>query len=486
MEYGNGEVNHLVWKVTSNRYHHEEEGLTLDNPNVNISILGRQVTEDSTVLDIGCGEGKFAKLIKDKKCRVYGIEIDQEAIDYAMSKGNYEDIFNFNIEMPESNDEEYQRFISSNILFDYIAIIDVLEHTINPTKVILEVSKYLKDDGMILISIPNVNNADIVLNLLRGNFNYMQAGILDNTHTKYFTKTSFVEWIHEMNEYFEDSFWDCKYLGGIYGLTDYLEQVKQKMPRVFELIQLNPEYNVIQNLFVLYKRKNSDGVVLLNDLLNEERADLVKCLSDWLEKGIDPSLLEVMGGIRMLPNERNIMEERVRSSEEGWKNCAEELQNALQQIQELDDRYNKILENWKTADQKCQEAIQGWKLSEENRKKAVEEWEKKYQEAAKGWEDTDQKYQEAVKGWEDTDKKYQEIVQKWKEIDERCQVAVKNWEDIDRKYQEVVVSWENSEKKYQEAMQGWQAAEARYQEAMDGWKKCDENYQKVVEELKRT
>ena len=179
-------------------------------------------------------------------------------------------------------------------MFDYIAIIDVLEHTINPTKVILEISKYLKDDGMVLISIPNVNNADIALNLLRGNFNYMEAGILDNTHTKYFTKTSFVEWIHEMNEYFADSFWDCEYLGGIFGLTDYLEQVKQKMPRVFELIQLNPEYNIIQNLFVLYKRKNRDGIVLLKDLLNEERTDLVKCLSDWLERGVDPSLLEVM------------------------------------------------------------------------------------------------------------------------------------------------------------------------------------------------
>lgn len=193
MEYGNGDTNCLVWETTENRYHHEEDCLTLENLNVNISILGREITEHSCVLDVGCGEGKLAKLIKEKSCVVYGIDIDRAAIQYALEKGRYQDIFCFDVEKPCDNILEYERFKKKALKFDYIVIADILEHTINPTKVLQEISDCLKDDGKILVSVPNVNNADIILNLLRGRFNYMQAGILDNTHTKYFTKSSFVE-----------------------------------------------------------------------------------------------------------------------------------------------------------------------------------------------------------------------------------------------------------------------------------------------------
>ena len=46
----------------------------------------------------------------------------------------------------------------------------------------------LKDDGYILTSIPNVMNANIVYDLLHGSFTYQDAGILDRTHLRFFTK----------------------------------------------------------------------------------------------------------------------------------------------------------------------------------------------------------------------------------------------------------------------------------------------------------
>ena len=54
-------------------------------------------------------------------------------------------------------------------------MIDILEHVINPTRVIENSVRYLKDKGKILISVPNVNNADIFLNLLNDHFNYREA-----------------------------------------------------------------------------------------------------------------------------------------------------------------------------------------------------------------------------------------------------------------------------------------------------------------------
>lgn len=391
MEYGNGEVNHLVWRTVENRYHHEETELTLDNLNVNISVLGKRIKEGSSVLDVGCGEGKAGKLLLPKNCLMYGIEIDESAIAYAMEHSGYEDIFLFNVENPLLSEREYKRFIDQNILFDYIIIADVLEHTINPTKVIEEVSKYLKYDGEILISIPNVNNADIVLNLLRGRFNYMEAGILDNTHTKYFTKGSFVEWVADMNTLFPDFKYDCQYIGGIYGLTNYLEKVKKEMPLVFEFIQLNPEYSVIQNLFVMTKRRDFQEVKHIHELLEEKRVDLVTVLSDYLERGMDDRFIELIGGVKLLPNERVILEERAIASEKGWKECDKKLSQSYNEIDKLQTQIQTLFLECKKAEESVQ-------LCDNKRKEALE-----------GWRVADKRYQEAMEGWKECDKQLQKL-----------------------------------------------------------------------------
>ena len=59
MEYGNGETNQLTWKTNDNRYHNADFHVNEDNLNVNVAMLGRLVENGDTVLDIGCGEGKF-------------------------------------------------------------------------------------------------------------------------------------------------------------------------------------------------------------------------------------------------------------------------------------------------------------------------------------------------------------------------------------------------------------------------------------------
>ena len=79
--------------------------------------------------------------------------------------------------------------------------------------------------------------------------------MLDNTHTKYFTRHSFIEWIEDINST-ADFALDCEYIGSTFGETEFMQEVEKKYPNVYELIQLNPWFNAIQHLFVLTYYKN--------------------------------------------------------------------------------------------------------------------------------------------------------------------------------------------------------------------------------------
>ena len=59
----------------------------------------------------------------------------------------------------------------------------------------------LKDNGKILVSIPNIAHYDIIRGLFNDQFNYSKVGILDNTHIRFFTKKLFAQFIDEINDY---------------------------------------------------------------------------------------------------------------------------------------------------------------------------------------------------------------------------------------------------------------------------------------------
>lgn len=67
----------------------------------------------------------------------------------------------------------------------------VLEHLINPDKILKQLISILKQDGLIFISVPNVANLTMRISLLFGQFNYSDRGILDRTHLRFFTQRTF-------------------------------------------------------------------------------------------------------------------------------------------------------------------------------------------------------------------------------------------------------------------------------------------------------
>lgn len=158
--------------------------------------------EVKRVLEVGCGVGEFASLLKkERNIEVWGIEINKEAADRAMTK--LDKVLVGNIEQNEFDlPEEY---------FNCVVFNDVLEHLIDPWSVLKKMRNILKSDGYVIASIPNVRYFDNIKKLLKyKEWQYEDEGILDRTHLRFFT-------IKSIPDLFKNSGYDVVTISGIKG-----------------------------------------------------------------------------------------------------------------------------------------------------------------------------------------------------------------------------------------------------------------------------
>jgi 2-polyprenyl-3-methyl-5-hydroxy-6-metoxy-1,4-benzoquinol methylase len=131
------------------------------------------------ILDVGTASGYLGKIWRARGHYVAGVEYDAAAAEKARE---YYDAF-------QIADVETFAFPYRGE-FDYIVFADVLEHLRDPASVLRRCIPALKDSGKIIISVPNIANWVIRLSLLFGRFDYMDKGILDRTHMRFFTLRS--------------------------------------------------------------------------------------------------------------------------------------------------------------------------------------------------------------------------------------------------------------------------------------------------------
>lgn len=147
------------------------------------------------VLDVGCGAGNFGKYLKQtgRAVDVTGIEINETAAVQAETKLDKVFCIDLNLSSIDSALKNYNK--SS---FDYIVCADVLEHLIDPWKILQELVEYLKPGGHIVISIPNVRHWSVLLPLIfYGHWRYVEEGIMDRTHLRFFTRKSAFELVQD-------------------------------------------------------------------------------------------------------------------------------------------------------------------------------------------------------------------------------------------------------------------------------------------------
>jgi 2-polyprenyl-3-methyl-5-hydroxy-6-metoxy-1,4-benzoquinol methylase len=138
----------------------------------------------NVVLDLGCGTGRLGRKLRDlnKASELIGVEIFKSAADEAAKY--YDRVYSGDAEELSLNYEDH---------FDFVICGDILEHLRDPQKLLVKIHGWLKNSGNIIVSIPNIRYWRILRDLiLSDEFEYKDAGILDITHLRFFTRKSFI------------------------------------------------------------------------------------------------------------------------------------------------------------------------------------------------------------------------------------------------------------------------------------------------------
>ena len=168
------------------------------------------------VLDVGCGKGAMASGLKENSdLEVWGVEFMEEEAKIASTKIDY--VINDTIENSiQKLPDDY---------FDVIYFNDVLEHLVNPNKVLEMIKSKLSTNGIIISSIPNVRYHKVFQQyIFKKNWRYEKSGVMDFTHLRFFTSKS-------IRKMFEDAGYTVVHQKGI-------TKTKSVMPYFYNLLFL--------------------------------------------------------------------------------------------------------------------------------------------------------------------------------------------------------------------------------------------------------
>lgn len=144
-----------------------------------IAVALKRLPPQSRVLDVGTASGTLARMCQHHSLRLFGVEPNPNWARLASPL--YEKVFVGSIQDAE---DEYLTG------YDVVVLGDVLEHLPVPEVILQKLVDLQSPGSTFIISVPNIANLWIRLNLLMGKFDYADRGILDRTHLRFFTRKS--------------------------------------------------------------------------------------------------------------------------------------------------------------------------------------------------------------------------------------------------------------------------------------------------------
>lgn len=145
--------------------------------------------DNASILEIGCGTGATGALaLAQGRCARYvGVELFEAAA--AQARSVLSEVVTGNVEAME--------FSWQPASFDALILSEVLEHLVEPGRVVTDLARFVRPGGMVMASSPNVSHWRVIRELCAGRFNLTDRGVFDRTHLRWFTPTTFADLFEE-------------------------------------------------------------------------------------------------------------------------------------------------------------------------------------------------------------------------------------------------------------------------------------------------
>jgi SAM-dependent methyltransferase len=147
------------------------------------------VPEGSRVLEVGCAAGHLSRALRERRCRVTGVELVPDLA--ARAHEHTDHLFQGSIEDPAC-------LAALPTDHDVVVLADVLEHLADPWATVERLKTTATAEALWLLTVPNVAHWRMRLRLLRGRWEYTDFGLLDRTHLRFFTLHSFRVFLAEV------------------------------------------------------------------------------------------------------------------------------------------------------------------------------------------------------------------------------------------------------------------------------------------------
>lgn len=238
-----------------------EARIDLENENSSHTLIVELVGRGKRVLDVGCATGELAGILAEHGCRVTGIEVDPEAARRAEER--CERVIVGDVEALDPGAE------LADESFDVIVFGDVLEHLKDPLRTTRRLEPFLRPEGYVVASVPNVAHGSVRLALVQGKFPYTPLGLLDDTHLRFFTREN-------VEQLFEDAgFLITELRRTSRGVFDTEVDVDRERvsDEVLELVQEDPESSTYQFVLTAHRVGAAGTSAKRARLLAEELAE---------------------------------------------------------------------------------------------------------------------------------------------------------------------------------------------------------------------
>ena len=159
----------------------------------NMNVINSISESAVYILDIGCGAGDNARILKDKGKIVDGITLSESEAKEARKYCREVIVYDLDNGLPPGLDEKYDSVICSH----------VLEHLRFPQRVLSDIKLKLKEDSRLIVALPNIMVYRYRFKLLIGRFDYEEGGVMDDTHLRWYTFETGKKLLEENGLYIE-------------------------------------------------------------------------------------------------------------------------------------------------------------------------------------------------------------------------------------------------------------------------------------------